>query len=63
MKKVVATETAKALIEKLQKLHGSLALIHSEGCCDGTSPICLKRDDFYLGSQDKKIGEITLKKA
>lgn len=58
MMEVVATDKAKALIEKLQKLHGPLVLVHSEGCCDGTSPLCIKSDDFYLGNQDIKIGEI-----
>ncbi|RKJ43460.1 DUF779 domain-containing protein, partial [Butyricicoccus sp. 1XD8-22] len=41
MEKVVATAAAKELIKQLQKQHGELVFIHSEGCCDGTSPICM----------------------
>ena len=58
MDKIIATEAAKILIKQLQEEHGKLVLIHSEGCCDGTSPICMADGDFYLGSQDGKIGEV-----
>lgn len=58
MKKVIATDLAQALIKELQGQHSELILIHSEGCCDGTSPICMTADDFYLGSQYKQIGEV-----
>lgn len=58
MKKVVATENAKNLILRMRKIHGDLIFIHSEGCCDGTSPICMKKDDFYLSSQDELLGEV-----
>lgn len=58
MEKVIATEAAKQLIKQLQEQHGELVFVHSEGCCDGTSPICMAKGDFYLGSQDEQIGEI-----
>ncbi|WP_068674219.1 DUF779 domain-containing protein [Oceanobacillus sp. Castelsardo] len=58
MKKVIATEAAQGLIKQLQEQHGKLIFIHSEGCCDGTSPICMTEEDFYLGSRDEQIGEI-----
>ncbi|KGR91304.1 hypothetical protein CD30_06670 [Ureibacillus massiliensis 4400831 = CIP 108448 = CCUG 49529] len=58
MEKVVATAAAKELIKQLQKQHGELVFIHSEGCCDGTSPICMTAGDFYLGSRDEQIGMI-----
>src|SRR6476469_2921395 len=58
MEKVIATEAAQVLIKQLQEQHGKLLLVHSEGCCDGTSPICMTEGDFYLGSQDKQIGEV-----
>lgn len=58
MEKVIATEAAQALIKQLQERHGKLVFIHSEGCCDGTSPICMKAGDFYLGSRDQQIGEV-----
>ncbi|MGM7681998.1 DUF779 domain-containing protein [Cytobacillus sp. Hm23] len=58
MEKVIATEPAKALIKQLQEQNGKLIFVHSEGCCDGTSPICMKSDDFYVGSRDIQVGEI-----
>ncbi|MFY3792414.1 DUF779 domain-containing protein [Ureibacillus sp. MALMAid1270] len=43
---------------QLQAQHGDLIFIHSVGCCDGTSPICMTKGDFYLGSRDEQIGEV-----
>ena len=58
MEKVIATNTAQDLIRQLQEQHGKLIFVHSEGCCDGTSPICMTEGDFYLGSRDEQIGEV-----
>nr|WP_106782746.1 DUF779 domain-containing protein [Lysinibacillus timonensis] len=58
MEKVIATEAATKLIQQLQGQHGELIFVHSEGCCDGTSPICMTAGDFYLGSRDEQIGEV-----
>lgn len=58
MQKVIATKEAVELICKLQAVHGDLIFVHSEGCCDGTSPVCMKKGDFYLSSQDEQLGEV-----
>ena len=58
MNKISATQTAQYVINTLQEQHGNLIMVHSEGCCEGTSPLLMKADDFYLGSQDKKIGDV-----
>lgn len=58
MERVVITDNAKQTLTKLQEQHGKLIFIHSEGCCEGTSPICMKEEDFYLGSRDIQIGTI-----
>lgn len=58
LEKVIATPNAKKLIELLKVKHGEIVFIHSEGCCDGTSPICMLKGDFYLGSRDELIGSI-----
>jgi len=58
MQKVIATEAAQQLIQRLQDKYGPIIFVHSEGCCDGTSPICMKKEDFYLSSQDERIGEV-----
>lgn len=59
LEKVIATPKAEKLIELLKVKHGELVFIHSEGCCDGTSPICMPKGDFYLGSRDELIGSIS----
>ncbi|SOC08508.1 hypothetical protein SAMN05880501_10594 [Ureibacillus xyleni] len=58
MEKVIATENALSLIKQLQERFGKLIFVHSEGCCDGTSPVCMTESDFYLGSQDEQIGMV-----
>lgn len=58
MEKVIATDAAQQLIRQLQEQHGELVFIHSEGCCDGTSPILMTAGDFYLGSRDEQIGTV-----
>lgn len=52
------TTDAKVLLEQLKAEHGDLIFVHSEGCCEGTSPLCTTVADFYVGSQDEAIGEI-----
>src|SRR5699024_10744045 len=58
MNKISATQAAQDVIKTLQKQHVELIMVDSEGCCEGTSQLCMKEDDFYLGSQDKKIGDV-----
>lgn len=58
MNKITATKAAQDLIKTLQKQHGNLIFMHSEGCCEGTSPICMTVDDSYVGSQERIIGEV-----
>jgi hypothetical protein len=45
MQKVMATKEAAEMIRRLQASHGDLIFVHSEGCCDGTSPICMKKEE------------------
>lgn len=59
MEKVVGTEKAIEVLDGLKNKYQDLILIHSEGCCDGTSPICVEARDFYLGSQYEQVGMIT----
>ncbi len=56
--RVVATEAALMLIEKLKAEHGPLMFHQSGGCCDGSSPMCYPRGEFRVGSQDVLLGEI-----
>lgn len=56
--RVSVTDQAVALIQNLQKEHGDLIFHQSGGCCDGSAPMCLARDEFYLDDSDVLLGEI-----
>ena len=52
VERVVATDDALQLIEKLKKRHGPIMFHQSGGCCDGSSPMCYPDGDLIIGSQD-----------
>ncbi|WP_297989655.1 DUF779 domain-containing protein [Anoxybacillus sp.] len=56
--KVVATEAALQLIEKLKATYGPLMFHQSGGCCDGSSPMCYPQGEFMIGQSDVWLGEI-----
>ncbi|WP_295581684.1 DUF779 domain-containing protein [uncultured Lamprocystis sp.] len=56
--RVVATEAALALIERLQAMHGALMFHQSGGCCDGSAPMCWSAGEFRTGGSDVRLGEI-----
>ncbi len=58
IKRVLATEAALELIERLRAKHGDLMFHQSGGCCDGSSPMCFAVGDFMVGSSDVCMGEI-----
>jgi hypothetical protein len=58
VERVLATETALELIERLRAKHGKLMFHQSGGCCDGSAPMCYPADDFKVGGNDVKLGEI-----
>ena len=55
---VGATPAALEVIERLEGAHGPLVFHQSGGCCDGTSPICLKDGELPPGPDDICLGEI-----
>lgn len=55
---VRATADAVALIEKLKRQHGALMFHQSGGCCDGSAPMCYLDNEFKVGQNDLKLGEI-----
>lgn len=57
-RKVVVTEAALQLIEKLKSLHGPLMFHQSGGCCDGSAPMCYLLGEFKTGGQDVYLGDI-----
>ena len=58
-KRVVSTQKANELIDRLREKHGTELMFHqSGGCCDGSAPMCFEVGDFMVGSRDVKVGEI-----
>jgi hypothetical protein len=55
---VRATPEALTLIERLVAEHGPLAFIQSGGCCDGSSPLCMRRGELRLRDDDLLLGSI-----
>ena len=58
VERVLATEAALSLIERLQKKHGPLMFHQSGGCCDGSAPMCYLLGEFRTGASDVRLGEI-----
>ena len=55
---VGATPAALEVIDRLAAAHGPLVFFQSGGCCDGTSPICLKDGELPAGPHDVRLGDI-----
>src|SRR6478672_3748737 len=58
VERVLATDAALELIERLQRQHGALLFHQSGGCCDGSAPMCYPVGDFRVGPQDIQLGDI-----
>jgi uncharacterized protein len=56
--RVLASDAALALIEKLRGKHGALMFHQSGGCCDGSAPMCFQEGEFLTGESDRLLGEI-----
>jgi len=57
-KTVRATGAALEVIRRLETAHGPLMLFESGGCCEGSSPMCLRRGELPLSPHDVLLGEI-----
>ena len=56
--RVTATPEALEVIERLRAAHGPLAFHQSGGCCDGTSPMCLKDGELPPSPSDVRLGDL-----
>ena len=56
--RVIATEAALQLIERLKGIHGPLMFHQSGGCCDGSAPMCWPAGEYRTGASDVRLGEI-----
>jgi uncharacterized protein len=55
---VLATDAAIELIREIKRDYPDILFHQSGGCCDGSSPMCYPADDYRVGSNDIKMGEI-----
>ena len=58
MEELSATESALAELASLRERYGPLMLFLSGGCCEGSSPLCLREGELRLGDGDLLLGEI-----
>ena len=56
--RVLATEAALTLLERLKARHGPLMFHQSGGCCDGSAPMCFPLGEFRVGGADVLLGEL-----
>jgi uncharacterized protein len=56
--RVLITDSAAAMVEKLKVQHGPLMFHQSGGCCDGSAPMCFPAGEFKVGAQDVLLGDI-----
>jgi uncharacterized protein (DUF779 family) len=49
---ISATPRASAMIERIARKHGPVAIYQSGGCCDGSLPLCLGADELGQGPRD-----------
>jgi uncharacterized protein len=58
VERVAITKEAADLVKQLQEKHGELIFHQSGGCCDGSAPMILEKDDMYLDDSDILLGEL-----
>ncbi len=56
--RVVIAPEAEALLNKLKDQHGELIFHQSGGCCDGSSPMVIKKDEMFLDESDVLMGKV-----
>lgn len=56
--RITATFEALDLLEVIRAAHGPVVFHQSGGCCDGSQPMCFPVEEFRMGGQDVKLGEI-----
>ena len=56
--RVAITLAAASIVHQLIAQHGALIFHQSGGCCDGSAPMLLPKDDFYLDDSDILLGTV-----
>ena len=55
---ISATPRAIAMVQRLVREHGPVAIHQSGGCCDGSLPLCLLADELGQGPNDVLLGHV-----
>ncbi len=55
---VEITEKAAEVVNKLKDEYGEVIFHQSGGCCDGTAPMMIEKEDMYLDDSDIFLGEL-----
>ena len=59
MEQVTATDAALAELARLRERFGPVTLLQSGGCCDGSSPLCVREGELLVGPPgDVYLGEV-----
>ena len=58
MERIAITNAAVKIVNQLKEKHGDLIFHQSGGCCDGSSPMLLPKDEMYLDESDILLGAI-----
>jgi uncharacterized protein len=56
--RVLITDEAVKIVEKLRDENGELMFHQSGGCCDGSQPMCFPKGEFRVSDSDVLLGEI-----
>lgn len=57
-KRIDITEAAADYVRQIKDMHGEVIFHQSGGCCDGSQPMLLPRDEFYLDDNDVYLGKV-----
>ncbi len=55
---LTATPRAAAMLSRLARKHGPLAMFQSGGCCDGSLPLCLLASEMAPSPNDVLLGHV-----
>lgn len=55
---ITATPRATAMLSRLARKHGPLAIFQSGGCCDGSLPLCLLASEMTPSPNDVLLGYV-----
>jgi uncharacterized protein (DUF779 family) len=59
VERITATSAALAELARLRERFGPLTLLQSGGCCDGSSPLCVREGELLVGApNDAYLGQV-----